>query len=333
MPDDPRMKPPRSSRLAIALALGTAFAAPAAAWHTSGHNRVARAAAAASPAELPAFFRQGADAIGEAAIDPDLMKDRVVPIMRVHEYPEHYLDWELLGDPTLPPGDRYALVALLAERQLTPRQVGFLPYAVAEGVDRLAMAFAEHRRWPDDARIQQKALLYAGLLAHYGGDLEQPLHTSVHHDGRALPDGSSPHTGIHTLVDGLFDMDLDVATLTRDLAVRDHSDLWAGVLAEITASHALLDRVYELEPALREAARPGPEGAAATAPSPALRAFAEERFRTTAGFLASLFYTAWQRSATIELPRWHDRQPAPPPEPAPTPTPGAVIILRPRPDR
>ncbi len=55
-----------------------------------------------------------------------------------------------------------------------------------------------------------KCLVYAGRLAHYAADLEQPLHTTVDYDGRtqAAKDAKnktfkSPHTGIHTKVDAL----------------------------------------------------------------------------------------------------------------------------------
>lgn len=307
--------------VACALLAAVAVATPGGAWHTSGHATVARAAAAALPADVPAFFRSGADAIGEASVDPDVMKDRATPRLRAFESPEHYLDWEVIDRGALPE-DRYAMVALLGERKLTPQLVGFLPYATAEAVERLTLAFAEHRRWPEDPRIQQKALVYAGLLAHYAGDLEQPLHTSIHHDGRALPDHSSPHTGIHTLTDALFDtVPLDVAALTRELPVRDLGDHWAAIATELAASHALVDEVYRLEPLMRLDVDRGD-----APPPPELAAFAGERFRTTASFLASLFYTAWQRSAAIQLPPWLHREPPP----APVPKERAEVILRPR---
>jgi hypothetical protein len=325
---------------AVAFAGALLFPVPGAAWHTSGHARVASEAVAALGDDVPEFFRAGADAVGQAAIDPDVMKERATPHLRVFEYPEHYLDYELLDGAPLPE-DRYALVALLHERRLAPRQVGFLPYTVTEGVQRLTMAFAEHRRWPADTRIQQRILVYAGLLSHYAADLQQPLHTSLHHDGRALPDGSSPHTGIHTLVDALFDtVPLDMTALARELPVRDLGDPWTATLAAFAASHALVDEVYRLEEPMRASA-------AAGSPTAAVAAFAAERFRATANFLASLYTTAWQRSAEITFPAWHDRQPslappqpqtpsapatAPASEPATTdPEPGAEIILRPRP--
>ena len=312
--------------LAIAAFVVTAASAtPAAAWFTVGHAKVARAAVRALPPSVPRFFRDGAFGVGEAAVDPDLFKDRTLPALRTAEEPAHFLDWELIPGLALP-ADRWAYTAQLHELELEPAKVGILPYSLIEATQRLTLAFAEHRRNPDNRYIQEKAIVYAGWLAHYAGDLEQPLHTSVHHDGRALPDGSSPHTGIHQRVDGLFErVPFDEAALTRGLPVRAFPDAWAAIQSELAASHALVDRVYELEAELLAAFPPPPPAAPAggtspvTAPpsspapaiSPAIATFTGERYRATATFLASLYLTAWEQSAAIQLPSWLER-PKPP---------------------
>src|SRR5581483_11942070 len=217
----------------------------------------------------------------------------------------------------------------------TLSKVGTLPYAILEHEQELTMTFAEYRRWPHDPAVQQRALVYAGWLAHYAGDLEQPLHTTVDHDGRALPDGSSPFTGIHFLVDEMFEKaPLDVRVLVRGVRPRAFPDAWSAILAELATSHGLVDDVYRLEPDLRASLpapppRPAaPTTAAATSsgaahaaappvppqvlapPSKALRAFVDERFRSTASFIASLYLTAWERSASLQLPSW-DHRPGP----------------------
>jgi hypothetical protein len=311
----------------------TALASPARAWFTVGHAKVARAAVRALPPEVPRFFRDGAFTVGEAAVDPDLFKDRNLVALRAAEDPQHYLDWELIEGMQLP-ADRWLFTAQVLQRNVDPKNVGVLPYSLLEAVQRLTITFAEHRRYPEDVAIQQKALVYAGWLAHYGGDLEQPLHTTIHHDGRALPDKTSPKTGIHQLVDGLLErVPFDEAAVTRDLPIQVYPDAWAAIQSELAKSHALVDRVYDLEPELRKAwppppppttmpaaATPGapsppadlkPAPAAAATPAPpipsSVRTFTEERFRVTAGFLASLYRTAWEQSAAIQLPSWLER--------------------------
>ena len=320
-------------RTVVALAAIAAFASPARAWFTVGHAKVARAAVRALPAEVPRFFRDGAFRVGEAAVDPDLFKDRNLVALRAAEDPNHYLDWELIAGMPLP-ADRWAFIAQVGERKVAPNNVGILPYSLLESVQRLTMTFAEYRHYPGDEAIQQKALVYAGWLAHYAGDLEQPLHTTIHHDGRALPDGSTPKTGIHQLVDGLLErVPFDEATVTHDLPIQVYPDAWAAIQAELAKSHALVDHVYTLEPDLRKAfppppppaptptaARPGApsppanlEPAATAAPTPrppvppSVTTFTTERFRATASFLASLYRTAWEQSSAIQLPSWLER--------------------------
>jgi hypothetical protein len=95
-----------------------------------------------------------------------------------------------------------------------------LPYAIAEWTERLSIAFAEHRKYPANPYIQNKCLVYAGFLAHYAQDLCMPLHTTIHHDGRANPDGSTPKTGIHPRVDSLVEkLDMQPAQLAANQRV------------------------------------------------------------------------------------------------------------------
>jgi len=81
------------------------------------------------------------------------------------------------------------------------------------------------------------------------------------------------------------------------------SDLWPAVQAEFMASHALVESVYELEPALAALYADGTW-------DPALTEFAIERYGQATQFLASLYLTAWRQSADIELSPWLGRRTA-----------------------
>jgi len=281
--------------LGLTLALALAGTAPAAAWLTPGHRMVTLAAVGALPAEFPAFFRAGAESVAHLSVDPDLQRNRDTPELKVREDPEHYFDLERLGGRPLPP-TRAELFWTMAEIGRGPADFGFLPYAVIEGTQRLALCFAEHRRWPGNPIVREKCLVYAGLLGHYAADLQQPLHTTIHHDGWALPDGGSPLTGIHRRVDALFErVAFDREAAVAGLAPAPFADLRQSVLDELAASHARLDEAYRLEPLLASAA-----GLA----DPAVAAFTCERYRAAALFLARLFATAWEQSARLELPGW-----------------------------
>jgi hypothetical protein len=246
--------------------------------------------------ELPEFFRQGGEIISEVAVDPDLMRNRDLPTLRAAEGPEHYLDRELLPRGEVLPESRWDLIAQQEAEGRSAQFVGYVPYAVIESAERLAMTFAQYRQRPGSEAVKAKALVYAGLLAHYAGDLCQPLHTSIHHDGRARADLSSPHTGIHRKVDGLFRPEVIGKDESGSGKAVAYADLLAAVREQFEASHALVDAVYELEPKL--------EAVDAGVVDPQVRAFAAERYRTTKEFIAALFTTAWELSERVEVPDW-----------------------------
>ncbi len=270
---------------------------PAWGWYGTGHNRATRLAGSALPKELPAFFAAGAETIAHCSQDPDLFRLRAQPALRDVEVPEHYFDLELLGGAA-PPARRSEFIALCRKQGLEPSKVGFAPYSIAEWTHRLTLAFAEHRRWPKNPRIRAKCLVYAGLLAHYAQDACQPLHVTIHYDGRARPDGSSPRTGIHARVDALIEKAPAPADGPEPTA---YPDLFAAIVAEINRSGKLVEKVYALEKQLPPAEKPlRPDSPAA--------AFARERLAACARFTASLFLTAWKDSAKIKLPEWHKRK-------------------------
>jgi hypothetical protein len=281
------------------LVLLFAGAASASAWGAGGHYRLAEEAVLALPDEVPGFFRWGASTVGHTSIDPDVMKHRATPQLRHQEYPEHFLDYEFVSAWPLPEL-RYDFVALTIEQGLEPDRVGFVPWAVTENAQRLSLAFAEYRCWPENPHIRSKALVYAGWMAHYAGDMQQPLHTSVHYDGRADAAGESPHSGIHRKVDMLFEQPgFDPGESEGQIEVYD--DLWSSVRAEFAASHAQLDAVYALEPELDALFETGQWGEE-------LEAFSRGRYWAARSFLSSLYLTAWRQSGAIEIPQRMSRR-------------------------
>jgi hypothetical protein len=271
------------------------------AWLAKGHEEAAGNAIAMAGSALPEFFTSQVATIRHCSQDPDVWKMRDEPQLDNQEYPEHFINLELLGDRQKKlPATRYEFIELCYAKKLKPNKVGFVPYAVAEWTQRLTIAFAEHRKWPKDPAIQQKCAVYAGILAHYAGDLCQPLHTTVDYDGRVKPDGQPTIRGIHVKVDALIEkVSLSKEDL-RDIHIAPMDDLMAGILDELQNSHALVDKVYGLEsslPALDEPLQAsGPPAA-----------FAKERMFTSARFIGTLYLTAWQNSAKLTFPAWHHR--------------------------
>lgn len=284
--------------LCIALALELClFAAVAIAWHSEGHRLAVFTAVRVLPEEVPEFFRTAPNAVASGANDPDIFKSADTPELSAEEDPEHYLDLERLqGEPL--PADRYRYLQLLQEMRLQPRDVGLAPYAITEWAQRLTMCFAEHRKFPQDRNIQRRCLVYAGVLGHYTADICQPLHATIHHNGRTLPDGTVESRGIHTQMDALLErFDLKPVESAEGIQAVAFPALLPAVLAEIDKSNALVDRVYELAPKL-------PRQKVTDGVDEEVRRFAVDRFRASVQFTANVYLTAWRDSAKVQLPSW-----------------------------
>ena len=274
------------------------------AWWVGGHSVLVRAAVRSLPTEMPEFFRQGEDAIAHYVYDPDLAKNRATKYLRKAEHSEHYLDLEFLEGRQLPKS-RYEFIALCQEVGVKPEKVGFVPYSIGEWAQRLTIALAEHRRWPNNTFIQQKCLLYAGFLAHYAQDQSQPLHTTIHFDGRAKSDGKSPHSGIHEKIDSIIEyMELQVLDLAKGQEINAfEGDVMDAVLDHFNSSHKMVDTVYELEKELPEK---GQELEAWKVSKPVAK-FVNERTRAAVQFTAQLYLTTWQQSKSVKFEGWFDR--------------------------
>ena len=288
-------------RILFAGALLAVSGSPAFAWFPPGHSIIARAAADIAPAEMPSWFRDGASQIAHDAQDPDIQKNKALPLMTEVEAPRHYIDFELLAGNALPErrADFYALCAKLNQ---SPGNVGELPYSLREWSERLCMDFAEARRYPNNPYIRAKALVTAGVLAHYSGDCEMPLHVTLDHDGRALANGKSPKTGIHAKVDSLVErVNPSAPELESNQTLAPINDIWTAINEEIVASRSHIDQTYALEPGL-------PPAKGDWTPSPEVRAFTVERSRAGVNFTARLYAWAWAKSAQVELPDWIKRE-------------------------
>lgn len=306
------MRKPAHASLILAAVL--AASAPALAWHDEGHVYAARAAVEALPDDVPAFFREGRDTIAHGSLDPDVVRSKALPQLRDADAPEHYLDLELLRGRPLPP-TRSEFIALCHELGVPPDKAGTLPYAIAERAQWLTMAFAEHRRHPDNPHIRMKCLVLAGILSHYTADLHMPLHTTVHFNGRvegwdpaavdrgeapAVP--KTPFTKVHEKVDALPTKVPFAELFAEPLAEpRVAEAIFPFTVEELKRSHALVDRVYELEPRV-------PAMAEMAIDDPEVRAFTKERIRASAEFTRDVILSAWRSSATLEPPDWLDRR-------------------------
>jgi hypothetical protein len=273
------------------LAVGL-FAGLTPAWWVKGHGTITEAAATALPAEVPAFFRAGGKHLSHFAGEPDRWKNRETPALRTSEEANHFLDLEELEGKPLPPGSRFKGMDLMRSLNKDPNKVGMLPYAIEEGFERLACAFSDHRKHPEDESIRIKCLVYGGWLAHYTTDASMPLHTTINYDGIKQADGSIKQKGIHAKLDGFPEkFELSAVEIGRGLELQPVEDVWKHTLAFLNESHTHIDKSYELDAA----------GAFDT-PTDASRTFVLDRCRAGAKFTAEIWLAAWKKSEKLPNP-------------------------------
>jgi hypothetical protein len=273
--------------LGILLAVGLGAAS---AWWVKGHESITEAATVHLPPEVPAFFRAGGKALAHFAGDPDRWKNRQATFSRDAVAPDHFLDREDLSGEPLPKTGRYAAIRLMQKLGKEPDRVGLLPYAILEGVDKLACAFYDFRQEPDNPAIPMKCLVYAGNLAHYTTDASMPLHTTIHFDGRVQPNGRGKlQRGIHAKLDAFPEKNgFTPEEICRGLVAQAYADPWQSTLDFLAESHKEIDTCYRLDAA----------GAFDT-PTEESRSFVMARCRAGAQFTMNLWYTAWLQSAKL----------------------------------
>jgi hypothetical protein len=274
---------------AVAVILAGVSLAPA--WWVKGHETITEAAAMRLPDEMPAFFRAGGKHLAHFAGDPDRWKNPGCKALRASIEGDHYLDLEDLNGKALPPESRYKGAKLMLEElKKEPSKVGLLPYAVQEGYEKLACAFYDYRQDPTNEAIRMKCLVYAGNLAHFTTDASMPLHTTIHFNGRVMPDGSVEQKGIHNKVDAFPEkFKLTAEEIARDLTPVPHEDIWKHTFEFLKESQTHVDKCYELDKA----------GAFET-PTAESREFILKRCRAGAQFTMDVWVSAWQRSLNLK---------------------------------
>jgi hypothetical protein len=272
-------------------------------WGFYGHEMGGRAAAAALPADIPAFFREAGDHLAYLNGEPDRWRNPKEPAMNEAFNYDHYLWMENLPEGALEAPDRYtfqdALHAAGPPHDL--RNVGLLPYRIHEMYLRLVTEWRLWRAEQDPERrgwIEARILNDGGILGHYVMDASNPHHASKHHN-RWHPDDPNPQRytpdpRFHSKFERDFveahirpeDVSSRVTGAPRSLAGR----VRGAILEELRDSNAHVDELFRLE---RDV---GFDPAGPTRPE--TRDFAAERLAVGARMLRDLWWTAWLESAT-----------------------------------
>jgi S1/P1 Nuclease len=254
------------------------------AWGSRGHQIINRAAVEALPQPLRAWFQARVEYLVEHASDPDLLAHS-----DPEERPHHYTDADAYDQFPFARLRRQFVVQRRPPTAFEMRQ-GTAIWEIDIFTRRLEEDF-RGRRW-------RRANHDAVFLAHYAGDITQPLHTTKNYDGQF-----TGQRGVHSrfeteMVNALADRwGLQVAPAATiphldarifDEYVRSYSKIVLVLAADRKAVSGLSydNPVYFT----RFCALAGP--------------LAEKRLEDAATFVGSLWYTAWVRAGRPDLSGW-----------------------------
>lgn len=274
----------RSIAIVAMAVLLLACASVAGAWGREAHEMITAAAIGALPQPLCGYFRAHQFYLVEHASDPDDLAggDRA-------EQVHHFSDLDAYGAYPFRAVERQFVVE---DKPPTRVEIenGDALWQIEIFTTRLAADFRA-RRW---ANVNHDAV----FAAHYAADLTQPLHTVKNYDGQF-----TGQTGIHQRFEtGLVRLDADRWQLQVALAAFIRN-LRARIFAEFLRSYQASSAVFAADRRARASQRPGdPRFLAdfAVQAAPVAKAQIEE----AAGFVGSLWYTAWVEAGKPDLSAW-----------------------------
>ena len=295
---------------------------PAGAWGAQGHRIVSGAAMRALPAALPAFLRsQNAhDEVALLGPEADRVKGAGAPLDDDDD-PAHYVD--VRDDGTVAgvvplaalPRDQKAYDAALRGANSDQWSQGYLPYAIADGWERLVRDFAYWRVdalgvaratsaddkafFAFDRSVREAVTLRdIGYWSHFVADGSQPLHVSVHFNGwnsaaYPNPDRYSDSRTIHSrfetaLVRAVASEDRVVARMPA-VAASD-APILGQVGSYLSTTESFVPAVYRLEAAGGIDAHSDPAAALVI-----------DRLAAGAAELRDLIVAAWNASANAKV--------------------------------
>jgi hypothetical protein len=174
--------------LLLFVMISCSIAPSAFAWGDEGHRYVNRIAAQKMPDDMPAFFKNAAARLEFLGPEPDRWRDNKELFFALREVnaPDHFIDIDKTENFLNLPNDRYKYGDWLRSQGKDPKDIGYLPYSILEGYEKIQVLF---RLWRDPQhaaekeQIEQNIVYYAGVLGHYVADGAQPLHATTHYNG------------------------------------------------------------------------------------------------------------------------------------------------------
>jgi hypothetical protein len=284
----------------LVVALSSPFAcAPATyAWGEEGHRYVNGVAAAHLPEDMPPFFKNAAARLTFLGPEPDRWRDTKELYKALSEVngPDHFIDIDKPENFDPLPNDRYLYADWLRAQGKDPKDIGYLPYSILEGYEKVQVLF---RLWRDPQhaaerdQIEQNIIYYAGVLGHYVADAAQPLHVTVHYNGWSA--SSNPESYSREPLHWRFEGEYVKARIKPEdftglvKTARRLQDPFADIMKYLFESNSHVAELYRMEKTARwDASNLNPES----------KKFVAARLAAGSQMLADLWYTAWLGSAS-----------------------------------
>jgi len=268
-------------------------------WGFLVHKTVHQLAVYELPKSMQAAFFSEMDYLVKNAPRPDLRRSKDST-----EAPKHFLDAEAYGDDAVHQMPFDWADAVKRYSKDTLEKYGYVPYVVISMKNRLTNAF---RKGDKDS-----ILFYATDLAHYIGDANVPLHTSMNYDGQL-----TNQKGLHALWESTIpELEIETYNLHSDHKATYLNNPEDAIWTAVRRSNALLTDVFGKEKEVtknftdaqkyRIQVRKGKEVKSYTtefakAYATALKPTINEQLIHAADLIADFWYTAWVDAGKPDL--------------------------------
>ena len=289
--------------LAAAVAAPLLFSTPAQAWGEEGHRFINRVAAEHLPDDVPPFLKAATARLAFLGPEPDRWRDSRELYKALSEVngPDHFIDMDKPENFSALPNDRYQYAAWLRAQGKDPKDIGFLPYSILEGYQKMQVLFRlwrEPQHAGEREQIEQNIIYYAGVMGHYVADGSQPLHATIHYNGwstSANPDNFTREP-LHWRFEGEY---VKAQIKPEDFSglvktAQKLNDPFADIINYLLESHRLAPEVYRMD----KTARWEPNNRNADS-----KRFVSERLAAGSQMLVNLWYTAWLNSTDAKSAR------------------------------
>jgi len=270
-----------------------------ASWGFLVHKTVHQLAVYELPKEILPFFYQNMDYLVTNAPRPDMRRNQDPT-----EATKHFIDLEIYGDDAANkmPIDWDAAVKKYTKDTLL--KYGYLPYHIIYMKGRLTESF---RKGDKDS-----ILFYATDMAHYIGDANVPLHTSINYDGQL-----TGQKGLHSLWESMIP-ELEIAnynlysTHTATYLKKPETAVWeavrhaAALTPDVFAKEKEVSKGFTDAQKFRIQMRNGRESKSYTtefakAYAAALKNTINEQLIHSADLIADFWYTSWVDAGKPDL--------------------------------